>query len=344
MDIRKVRAQTPFARAIAETIDAWAIRAGAGYDPAHTTNLRNETAHGDEPLPRWVAFLLAFDVDYRRRRLHFMIESLNRLYSMVGSTLLGGLDVATIDRLKRRLYECLDVLHRRETATMFDPKTRTLVAEIFAEAPSAGETREIQAYAAALATRHQHRLDQLIDRLAADVELDASTRDVDAVLARIAAWGPDARRDVLVNYLGFPFWDVLTFPVMTWREIGEFNEILVDRISPRDACAVNRLGDFPLKGIGFEHFAAFLSRGYRENDYLLGRLHALDRLIDIVCNAAGLDIETHPELSALKQRGLLQILAAEAPHLPNSTALIGRLRRLIIEQGAPEAATAGAAP
>ena len=331
MNIRKVRAHTPFARAIAETIDAWAIQAGAGYDPAHTTNLRNETVQDGEP--RWISFLLAFDVDYRRRRLHFVIEGLNRLYVMLGTSRAGDLDVATVDRLKRQLYQCLDVLHRRETATMFDPTTRTLVSEIFSEAPSAGETREIRDHAARLAARHEEKIGRLIDQLAADVDLSASTRDVDALLAGISAWTADARRDVLVNYLGFPFWDVLTFPVMTWREIGEFNEILVDRISPRDARAVNDLGDFPLKGTGFEHFAAFLSRAYRENDYLLGRLHALDRLIDIVCNTAGLDIEKHAQLSALKQRGLLQILAAEAPHLRNSATLIAQLRRLILEKG-----------
>ncbi len=39
---------------------------------------------------------------------------------------------------------------------------------------------------------------------------------------------------------------------MTWREVGEFNEILIDRISPQDA---NTLMDFggsrSLKGVGF---------------------------------------------------------------------------------------------
>ncbi len=95
---------------------------------------------------------------------------------------------------------------------------------------------------------------------------------------------------MLVNYLGFPFWDVLTFPMTSAREIGELNEILVDRISPQDAHALSGFdGIGSLKGIGFAHFAAFLSRAYRENDYLLGRLHAVDRLIDIVCDAAGRD-------------------------------------------------------
>jgi hypothetical protein len=211
-----------------------------------------------------------------------------------------------------------------------------MVVEIFREAPSASEAREIQAHAATLAECNEQKLDQLIDRLAADIDLYASTRDLDALLAGIATWSPRARREVLVAYLGFPFWDVLTFPVMTWREIGEFNEILVDRISPRDARMINNLGDFPLKGVGFEHFAAFLSRGYRENDYLLGRLHALDRLVDIVCNAAGLDAETNPSLWKLKQRGLLQVLAAEAPHLAHSAALIAKLRNHIMEAAGPD--------
>ena len=93
---------------------------------------------------------------------------------------------------------------------------------------------------------------------------------------------------MLVNYLGFPFWDVLTFPMTSAREVGELNEILVDRISPQDTRSLKGFeGIGSLKGIGFAHFAAFLSRAYRENDYLLGRLHAIDRLIDIVCDAAG---------------------------------------------------------
>ena len=88
--------------------------------------------------------------------------------------------------------------------------------------------------------------------------------------ARVAARG---ERGSVINYLGFPFWDLLTFPVMTWREVGEFNELLVDRISVHDARALKTIECAQkLKGIFFEHTAAFLSRAYRENDYLLGRL------------------------------------------------------------------------
>src|SRR5262249_3630753 len=156
--------------------------------------------------------------------------------------------------------------------------------------------------------------------------LNATTRDIDDLLASLdpAAWHPEARREVIINYLGFPFWDVLTFPIVISRKIGEMNEILIDRISPQDARALAGFdGIESLKGIGFGHFAAFLSRAYRENDYLLGRLHALDRLIDIVCDAAGIDRQADGvDVTALKQRGFTRILDAEEPYLTHSKDLL----------------------
>jgi hypothetical protein len=131
---------------------------------------------------------------------------------------------------------------------------------------------------------------------------------------------------VLVNYLGFAFWDVLTFPIMPWREAGEFNEIRVDRISAQDATGINRLGTFSLKGAAFNQFAAFLSRAYRENDYLLGRLHAIDRLIDIVYDAAGAEFRRRSNAAALKRQAFLRILDAEEMHLPKCKMMIAELR------------------
>src|SRR5262249_37971867 len=97
-----------------------------------------------------------------------------------------------------------------------------------------------------------------------------------------------------------------------------------------------------LKGIRFGHFAAFLSRAYRENDYLLGRLHALDRLIDIVCDAAGIDPKTDRiDVLALKKRGVARILATEEPHLIRSRELIARSRPPIGEIGGSQRTGAG---
>jgi hypothetical protein len=118
------------------------------------------------------------------------------------------------------------------------------------------------------------------------------------------------------------------------HEMGELNEILVDRISPQDARALKGFeGIGSLKGIGFAHFAAFLSRAYRENDYLLGRLHAVDRLIDIVCDAAGTDCVARIDIAALKRRAFTQVLDAEEKHLGESNELIAALRRCVAEPG-----------
>ena len=61
---------------------------------------------GAEITPKWITFLLAFDVGYRKRRLRFLIEGQNRLSQMLGSGEFEGLDVAVVDRLKRKFYEC----------------------------------------------------------------------------------------------------------------------------------------------------------------------------------------------------------------------------------------------
>jgi hypothetical protein len=131
--------------------------------------------------------------------------------------------------------------------------------------------------------------------------------------------------------LGFPFWDVLALPVTSGREMGELNEILVDRISPQDVKTLKGFqGIESLRGIGFGHFAAFFSRAYRENDYLLGRLHAADRLIEIVCDSAGMDsVPDQFNKIAFKKSVFTKILDSEETHLRHSKELIEALRRCI---------------
>jgi Protein of unknown function (DUF3376) len=292
-----------------------------------------------------VKYLLAFDVKYRERRLHFLIKGQNRLYQLIGQDRFVGLDPLVVDRLKREFYVRLDALRRRENADFYSREVRDLVADTFPAAPSAAEVKHLEAFAARFVEQHVDQIDRLIERLAAEINLDASTRELDDLLASLdpTEWHVDARREVLVNYLGFPFWDVLTFPMTRTRELGELNEILIDRISPQDVHALRGFdGIESLMGIRFGHFAAFLSRAYRENDYLLGRLHALDRLIDIVCDAAGIDPKTDRiDVLALKKRGFARILAAEEPHLTRSRELIARLRRSIGEIGGSRGRGAG---
>jgi patatin-related protein len=328
-DMRGVRAGSPFARAIAEIVDAWALTTGVMYPASDARSLAAEAADDAAGTPRWVAFLLELDVDYRRRRLHFLIEGQNRIHQMLDAEGFDTLDPLVVYALKRKFYDCVEALDARETAAVRNAATRALAADIFAQAPAPADLSDIAGYARDFVARRKAALDRLVAMIGADIDMQASTHDIDVLLASTEGWPPRALREVLVNYLGFPFWDVLTFPVMPWRQAGEFNEIRVDRISAQDAAGIARLGAWPLKGAAFSQFAAFLSRGYRENDYLLGRLHAIDRLIDIVCDAGGRDAIAPDAARALKRRAILRVLDAEQPHLPSCARMIAELRQAL---------------
>jgi patatin-related protein len=334
-NLRGVPAQSPQARAIAATVEAWAARTGIVYSEVDSDALRTEETTS-APLPDWAKFLLKFDVDYRKRRLNFLIEGQNRIYQLMDQERFADLDQAAVNRLKRDFSACLDALRKREDPRSFSAETRTLVADLFPSPPSAADTRNLHALADAFVDSHADGLNRLIDRLAAEINLATSTLDVDLLLAAMdpAEWPPEARREVLVNYLGFPYWDVLTLPVTTTRESGEFREILVDRISPLDARTIAGFRDGALMGTGFANFAGFLSRAYRENDYLLGRLHAIDRMIDIVCDAAGINPSSDRlDILAIKKKAFATVLESEAKHLTTSSHLIASLSRFVHSLG-----------
>lgn len=328
--LRGVPARSPMAQSIVEVVDAWAALTGRHYDGRDSLKAL-EGGRGAAALPPWAAFLRGFDVEYARRRLHFLVEGQNRLYQIVDRPPFEGVDPAAIDGLKRTFYDRLDSLAARERRPFDDQDIGDRVEALFPAAPPVGSIEDSRHHARKFAERRRHELDELMARLAAAIDLPSASQELDVLLAATdpGQWRPQARREVFVGYLGFPFWDVLTFPVMAGRESGEFNRILVDRLSPQDAHTLGRFGGpGSLKGAGFGHFAAFFSRAYRENDYLLGRLHAFDRLVDIVCESARSGSgDDAPAVLAWKKKGFTRILDAEEKHLPNSADLIAALRR-----------------
>jgi len=359
LTLGSVPQRSPNARAISEIIDAWAIRRGIVYDRADHDALLQETVAAPRrwadflsvdywkrretaTTPRlalWAEFLLAFDVDYRKRRLNFLIEGQNRLYRLLDEGRFTGMQPAIVDGLKREFYRCLDVLRQSEEAKFYSVEVHGLVRELFELEPSVEETKNLSNFVRRFVDANDQKIGRLVDLLAKEIDLAASTRNLDQLLASLDPkdWHPDARREVLVNFLGFPFWDVLTFSVATARDTGEMNEILVDRISPQDVKTLKGFeGVKSLKGIGFGHFAAFLSRSYRENDYLLGRLHAVDRLIDIVCDAAHVQPDDQIDVLGIKKRAFTRVLDTEERYLNRSRKLIEELRRCINGIGAEE--------
>ncbi len=126
------------------------------------------------------------------------------------------------------------------------------------------------------------------------------------------------------------FYDVATLPLLRNEGLTEFDPVKVDRISPEDAKAIRDGGTAAtLRGTEFYNFGAFFSRAYRENDYLWGRLHGAERMIDLVCSTIpdGPD-ETH--CLAVKRDAFLAICDEEEAHDNCSPRLIASLREEII--------------
>jgi len=171
-----------------------------------------------------------------------------------------------------------------------------------------------------------------IDAIADRRDLVAVDGEADVLLAKaLGALPKDDRRTMLLAYLGYPFYDIATLPLLQGEGFDEFDPIKIDRISPSDATAIRTGGAAAmLKGIEFNSFGAFFSRAYRENDYLWGRLHGADRLVDIVASSVtGDGAMTAEALADLKRQAFHAILDEEESRLPQVAALIAKLREEI---------------
>ena len=87
---------------------------------------------------------------------------------------------------------------------------------------------------------------------------------------------------VLATFVGSVI--ALLFALFTGKRVLRFEEgtPLMSKISR----SIREGGTHAtLRGIEFYNFGAFFSRAYRENDYLWGRLHGAERLIDIIASA-----------------------------------------------------------
>ena len=169
-------------------------------------------------------------------------------------------------------------------------------------------------------------MDDVMEQLHQELDLANIDRAVDAIVAlSMADEMPKVlHHEVLIYYIGFPFWDVWTYPISEWRAVEEHREIRVDRISPVDTVLLrNGAHATRLKGAEFKHFAGFLSRSRREHDYLWGRLDAAERLIDIVSDAAAMEGALgNIDIRALKRDAFRAILDTEEHHLQDKDLIV----------------------
>ncbi len=298
-------------------------------------------------LPVWVKFLLRFDVKYRQRRVRFVVRAVNQLYTRLAEDDFGGLTSERLDRVKAGLYDALALLQpmTARAAHAHDGQSgishealdavRSIVRDIvqaMVNEPALASDPE------AVARLFEKPISRTLDLLGNDLALETDNTRTDALLIALVNGAGDvgplptpARRELIEHYIGFAVWDVLTFSITNWRDLDEFDEIRVDRLSPDDAQTLRKGGaDATLKGIQFHHFGAFFCLAYRQNDYLWGRLHAADRLIDIVLDAARIEgAAREVDVIGLKAKAFNAILDVESKHLTECGDLIAQLRREI---------------
>ncbi len=260
-----------------------------------------------------IEFLKKFDVDFRVRRLRFVIRKLNELYHAAIDTSEITSRTQWIDDFKAALYGQLAEVRKRWDPEFYSDDITAGFGGLFDSEGSDGN-----AYVTTLS--------KIGDAMALE-KLDAAIDEVFAFMV-LNSIPPELRRELFAAYIGFSFFDVLSFPMMQWEDMDEFEEILIDRISPMDAKAIRTGGTADiLRSTAMRRFAGFFNKSYRENDYLWGRLNAADRLIDIVLGAVGDgDNFDAKKITSIKKRLFRSILDAEEPFLKTDPALIKTIR------------------
>ncbi len=215
------------------------------------------TASGGGASPEAIAFFRAHDTGFRIRRLQLLTRKLARDWELE-----PGIPEDALDRARERIYAIL--------ALYFDAEERALQCPRLA----------------ALAGHAIARPGAVLDFLAAERLLPATDlRAEEMLIDAIEDMPKPLKRRMLLTYLGFPFYDVATLPLSRREGLDEFNPVKIDRISPDDALSIREGGTAAtLRGTEFYNFGAFFSRDYRENDYLWGRLHGAERMLDLLAS------------------------------------------------------------
>lgn len=281
-------------------------------------------------IPFWTSFIINFDINYQKRRLQFLIQELNTQYTNHPD------QVHELDGCKMELYHILgrikDVSIQGRLSIAHKSKINELVSNITA-LPIDDDIA--CADNICLVEKHTSHIDTLLGILTPIIGLDDIRDQTDALMSKQLNndWDDEFKQNLITSYLGFAFWDVITFSIMGSKAVGEFNEILVNRISPNDELILKSDPlEMPLKGTAMRSFGAFFSREDRENDYLWGRLNGAERLIDLLYKQATSEgIDHKIDVVEIKKTAFKSILDAEKDHLETVPELFDKISARIEE-------------
>lgn len=251
-----------------------------------------------------VTFFRTHDLSFRIRRLRFLARRLAETLEVESQ---AGDEV--IQKMHDAIYQAIAHYTECEGHDFYDGAIRQAAGEVPNDPATA------------------------LDAIARARGLNERDQTADLMLAEALAALPKAeRRVMLLSYLGFPFYDIATLPLLQGHAADEYDPVKVDRISPEDCSAIRAGGaEATLKGIEFNNFGAFFSRAYRENDYLWGRLHGVERLLDIVNSAVPAASRLSEDaVQAYRRAAFMAILDEEEQRLPHVADLIATLREEIV--------------
>jgi patatin-related protein len=252
----------------------------------------------DGATPEAIAFFRSHDIGFRIRRLQLLARRLSRDWEIDPEIPDDALDLA-----RERIYAVMSIYRGADDKAMLGEEFRALAVRVL-ENPGA-----------------------VLDHLAKERLLPQTDLEAEQMLSDALAEMPrNLKRRMLLTYLGFPFYDIATLPLLQSEGLDEHNPVKIDRISPDDARSIREGGTrATLRGIEFYNFGAFFSRAYRENDYVWGRLHGAERMIDFIVSTVegGMPDET---VRAAKRAAFLAILEEEAEAGRCSAGLIATLR------------------
>ncbi|MGH3118925.1 MAG: DUF3376 domain-containing protein, partial [Gaiellales bacterium] len=283
-----------------------------------------EDAAGQPALAADVeAWLRRFDLPYRARRLRFVIDGLNGWYAHAGQP--GYPARAAINDAKGLLWasraELLDTMDGRGLLTDMTGD----VLGVFAEQPigTALDAHQTPGDYAAARAADLGRLEEDFGTALEAKLAGTAERLYRQLLTLTAGWASQRRAELLVRYLGFPFWDGLLYPIQAVADVGERDAIEVVRMSPADAQLLPAPDPAKPKLAGFStmHFGAFFNRAGRERDYLWGRLDGAERLIGLLLGDAFTDEERRERC----QKAFAAIVEEEKDALPNAKPLLAHV-------------------
>lgn len=251
-----------------------------------------------------IAFFRAHDIAFRIRRLQLLARRLSRDWESDPEIPDAALDLA-----RWRINSILAIYQQADKHAISGPEFKRLALQVM-ERP--GDV-----------------LDYLEKtRLLPETDLRAEGALSDA----LEAMPRNLKRRMLLTYLGFPYYDIATLPLFQNDTGSEYNPIKIDRISPDDARSIREGGTrATLRGIEFYNFGAFFSRAYRENDYLWGRLHGAERMIDLVASTLEEPLE-EAAIKSAKRAVFLAILDEEEAQDRCANGIIDTIRAEVIER------------